>query len=98
MPEWSVPAPLSPARDGERQPEQSQRWRRLQPDQLPSNPRHFEAIEGAKTRVSDMLLIKRVFDTLRVQALFHALFGVKTLTGTVLRTGATAFNENGLWG
>ena len=60
------------------------------------NPRHFEAIEGGRKRVSETLmtnLSKAMFDALRgAEPLFHARFGVKTLSGTFW---GAAFNENG---
>ena len=41
----------------------------------PRNRRHFDGIKGGRTRVSDTLLTKTVFDALRgAQPLFHALF------------------------
>ena len=57
----------------------------------PRNPRQFDGIAGGRKRVSDTLLTKTVFDTLRgAQPLSHALFGVKTLSGTLL---GPAFDE-----
>ena len=61
----------------------------------PRNPLHFDGIEGWRN-VSDTLLTKTVFDTLRgAQPLSHALFGVKTLSGTLM---GLAFTEKGLRG
>ena len=60
-------------------------------DTDPRNPRHFGTIEGERTRVSYTLLTKTVFSR-GAQPLFHALFGVKTLSGTLL---GPAFNEKG---
>ena len=48
----------------------------------PGNPRHFDGSKGGRTRVSNILLTKTVFGR-GVQPLFQALFGVKTLCGTL---------------
>ena len=51
----------------------------------PRNPRRADDSKGGSKRVSDTLLTKTVFDALRgAQPLSHALFGVKTLSGTLL--------------
>ena len=60
----------------------------------PRNPRYFETLEGGRKLFSDIVLTKTVFGALReAQPPFHALFGIKTLSKTFLRT---AFNETGL--
>ena len=63
----------------------------------------FDGIDGGRKRVSATFIVtvltkmsKTVSDALRgAQPLFHALFGVKTLSGT---HWGTAFNELGLRG
>ena len=53
-------------------------------------------LEGGRKRVSDTFSTKAVFGALRgAQPLLHALFGVKTLPGTLL---GPACNERGLRG
>ena len=54
----------------------------------PRSPRYFHIIAGrrGRTRVSDAFIDKTVFGALRgAQPLFCALFGVKTLSGTLSR-------------
>ena len=53
-------------------------------------------MKGGRKRVSDTSLTKLVFDALRDgQPLFQALFGVKTLSGTLL---GLAFDEKRVMG
>ena len=62
----------------------------------PRNPRHFDRFEGGRKSVSDTFLTKTVFGAFRgEEPWFHALFGVKTLSGD---TFEHAFNETGLRG
>ena len=57
----------------------------------PRNLRQFDGIKGGRKRV---LVIETVFHAFRgAQPLFHAPFGVKTLSGTLLEP---AFIEHGL--
>ena len=50
----------------------------------PRNPRHFDGIKGGRKRVSDVFVGKdSVSCTRGAQPLFHTLFGVKALSGTL---------------
>ena len=57
----------------------------------PRNPRNFDTIGGGGTGVSDTFIDKTVFHVVReAQPLFHALFCVNTLSGTLFSPASTA--------
>ena len=75
---WRMtPIPCAPRRRSSARP-------RARRTSKPRNPRNFDGIKGGRKRVSDTFTTKTVFDACRgAQPLFHALFGVKILSGTL---------------
>ena len=72
------------------------RWTFGPVEPSPATHAILTVLKGGRKRVEDVLLAKTVFDAFRgAQPLFHALFGVKILSGTLLDI---AFNETRVTG